>query len=144
MNKQIGFTLIELMIVVALIGILASVAVPAYNDYVIRGKLVDVSAQLSDARIKREQFFQDYRAYDGSNGGTPPCPAESKYFTFTCAETQTTYTVTAKNKANLGLGAVGDYEYTINQANAKATTKFAGSAPSPAASCWLMKKGDSC
>lgn len=144
MNKQKGFTLIELMIVVALIGILASIAVPAYNDYVIRGKLVDVSAQLSDARIKREQFFQDYRAYDGSNGGTPPCPAESKYFTFTCAETPITYTVTAKNKANQGLGAVGDYEYTIDQANGKATTKFAGSAPSPVASCWLMKKGDSC
>lgn len=142
MNKQRGVTLIELMIVVALIGVLAGIAVPAYNDYVIRGKLVDATAQLADARVKIEQFFQDNRTYDGC-----PNPPESKYFTFVCndpAPTATTYTLTATNKANQGLGVAGDYTFTINQANAKATTKFAGSALSPAAPCWLMKKGDSC
>ena len=51
------------MIVVAVIAILAVVAIPAYGDYVIRGKLVDATTQLSDGRIKMEQFFQDNRAY---------------------------------------------------------------------------------
>ncbi len=135
-----GFTLIELMIVVAIIGILASIAIPAYGDYVIRGKLVDATAQLADGRIKQEQFFQDNRTYVGG-----PCPAATKYFTFDCetpARTATTYTLTAASNANTGLGAAGDYTYTINESNAKATTKFAGLAST--AACWLMKKGDSC
>lgn len=143
-----GFTLIEILMVVALIGILAAVAIPAYSNYIIRGKLVDATTQLSDARIKLEQYFQDYRAYDYSNStGTPPvyspCPAATKYFTFTCAPTPTTYTVTAASNANQGLGAAGDYTYTINESNVKATAKFAGAALAPA-TCWLMKKGDSC
>lgn len=143
MNMQKGFTLVELMIVVAIIGILASIAVPSYNNYVIRGKLVDATAQLSDGRIKREQFFQDYRAYDASRGGTPPCPSTTKYFTFTCtAPTPTTFTLTAASNANQGLGAAGDYTYTINESNVKTTTKFDGQAVG--AACWLMKKGDSC
>jgi type IV pilus assembly protein PilE len=142
-----GFTLIEILMVVALIGILAAIAIPSYNGYIIRGKLVDATTQLSDVRIKLEQHFQDNRAYNYADGTvTPPivspCPAATKFFTFTCAPTATTYLVTAASKANQGLGAAGDYTYTINESNVKATTKFAGQSSS--AACWLMKKGDSC
>ena len=142
MKHAKGFTLIELMIVVAVIAILAAIAIPAYGDYVIRGKLVDATANLSDGRIKLEQFFQDNRAYDNSTGGTPPCPAATKYFTYSCNDTSTTYVITAASNANQGMGAAGDYTFTINESNAKATTKFAGQAM--AATCWLTKKGDSC
>jgi len=141
-NKVQGFSLIELMIVVAVIAIISSIAIPAYGDYVIRGKLVDATTQLSDGRIKLEQFFQDNRAYDNSTGGTPPCPASTKYFTIGCANTANTYVLTAASNAGQGLGAAGDYTYTINELNAKATTMFAGQAS--AAACWLMKKGDTC
>lgn len=138
MNMQKGFTLVELMIVVAIVGILASIVVPAYNDYVIRGKLVDASSQLADGRIKMEQFFQDNRFYTGG-----PCPAATKYFTFACVTpTATTYTITAASIANQGLGNTGDYTYTINESNSKATTKFAGAVT--ASACWIMKKGDTC
>ena len=142
MKNAKGFTLIELMIVVAVIAILAAIAIPAYGDYVIRGKLVDATANLANGRIKMEQFFQDNRAYDNSTGGTPPCPAATKYFTYTCVPTPTTYVLTAASNANQGMGAAGDYTFTINESNAKATTKFAGQAM--AATCWLTKKGDSC
>jgi len=142
MKSAKGFTLIEIMIVVALISIIAAVAIPAYGDYVIRGKLVDATTNLADGRIKLEQFYQDYRAYDNSRGGTPPCPASSKYFSFACNATPTTYTITAASIANQGLGATGDYTYTINETNAKATTKLGGNAAT--ATCWIMKKGGSC
>ncbi len=142
MKSAKGFTLIEILVVVALIGILASVAIPSYNNYIIRGKLVDASTQLASARIKLEQFFQDYRAY---NGSTSPCPLPTKYFTFTCAPTATTYTVTAQSNVNQGLGNnAGDYTYTINESNAKATTVFAGITLTSNNACWLMKQGDTC
>lgn len=138
-NKQKGFTLIELMIVVAVIGILASIAVPAYSNYVIRGKLVEATSALSDTRVKMEQHFQDNRTY-----ASFICPdaTKYKYFSLGCETTATTYTLTAASKAGQNLGAAGDYTYTITDTNTKATTKFAGEAVG--ASCWIMKKGESC
>lgn len=139
MKHANGFTLIELMIAVAIIGILSAIAIPAYGDYVVRGKLVEATSELANGRIKLEQFFQDNRAYDAT--GTP-CPAATKYFTYACVTTATTYTITAAGKASQGLGAAGDYTYTINESNVKATTNFKGVANT--SQCWLMKAGDSC
>ena len=56
MRKQNGFTLIELMITVAIVGILAAIALPAYSDYVIRGKLAEAHAQLLTLRSAAENF----------------------------------------------------------------------------------------
>lgn len=61
-----GFTLIEIMIVVAIIGALAAIAIPMYNDYVVKARINEAVGGLSDLRVKMEQFFQDNRTYAGA------------------------------------------------------------------------------
>jgi type IV pilus assembly protein PilA len=61
---QKGFTLIELMIVVAIIGILAAVALPAYQDYTVRAKMSEVILAMSACRTSITEVYQ--------SGGTPP------------------------------------------------------------------------
>ena len=58
MNKQKGFTLIELMIVVAIIGILAAIALPAYQDYTVRSQLSEVPTLTGGNKLAVEENWQ--------------------------------------------------------------------------------------
>lgn len=62
-NKQTGFTLIELMIVVAIIAILVAVALPSYQSYVMRAKRADATNILTDIANQQIQYFMDNRSY---------------------------------------------------------------------------------
>jgi type IV pilus assembly protein PilA len=68
-----GFTLIELMIVVAILGILASVAVPAYRDYIVRSKMVEVILAASPCRANVTEIYQS--ASETPGGGYWGCEA---------------------------------------------------------------------
>ena len=57
MSKQTGFTLIELMIVVVVVGILTGIAVPAYTEYIARGKIAQGTEALAEAKVRMEQVF---------------------------------------------------------------------------------------
>ena len=100
MRTQHGFTLIELMITVAIIAILSAIAIPQYSEYVMRSRITEATMTLSDQRLKMERFFQDNRSFTPAglpaactaNTVAPP-PGPTAHFNFTCTVTSpTTYT----------------------------------------------------
>jgi type IV pilus assembly protein PilE len=146
--RATGFTLIEVMIVVAIIAILASVAVPAYTDYIRRGAMQEAFATLADQRIRLEQFYQDNRSYGPTAATTCRGAADNvleladdKYFEIDCTTSNSgqNYTLTATGRT--GTTAAG-YTYTLTDSGAKATTQFKGD--TVASSCWAVKSASDC
>jgi len=145
MQRQSGFTLIELMVTVAIVAILAAVALPSYTNYITRSKIAEAKAQLLAMRTKMEQFFQDNRTYVGAcvPGTVAALPAGLKHFSMTCPAadlTANTYTIRADGQesdlANLVL--------TIDQGNVRKTVSVPSGWTMPATNCWVSKKSGEC
>ena len=143
MKRFNGFTLVELMVTVAIVAILAAIALPAYRDYVIRGKLAEAYTVLGSQRVKMEQFYQDARTYVGTCvAGTVAPPPAGDYFDYACSNlTANTYTVTATGKAAQGMTG---FTFTINEQNVRTTAAVPAGWTAPAGNCWTRTKGGSC
>ena len=152
MNARVsGFTLMEVMITVAIIAILAAVALPNYFDYVTRSKITEAKTDLADMRTRLEQYFLDNRSYPGAcippAAGAAPAgniylPAATKFFNVTCAFTLVPpgYLVTASGNATGGMTGFG---YTVDQANTRTTTGT-GSWGRTSTTCWVSRKNGDC
>lgn len=133
-SNQYGFSLIEVMIVVAIMGILASIAIPGYQDYIKSGNAAEAPANLANCRVQAEQFYQDNFTYVGFS-----CvPSDAKFFDYSIEnQSATTYTLKATGKSSQNMG---NFSFTVNQDNAKTST-FDGATGS---TCWLTSSSGSC
>jgi type IV pilus assembly protein PilE len=148
MRKTKGFTLIELMITVAIIAILAAIVIPSYADYIQRSKITEAVSTLSGMRQKMEQYFQDNRGYTNSCLPSPPNavtvanqPVATANFTYACLAPPdaTTYTVTAT-----GINSMTGFIYTIDQNGGKTSTGPAAKGWPNSNICWILRKDGSC
>lgn len=146
--RHSGFTLVEVMITIGIVGILSAIAFPSYSEYTLRSKLVDPTNSLTVMRLSMEQYYQDNRTYASVSAAiVSPCLVNPlptiKNFTMTCALSVAPavgYTATATGQA--GTVASG-FVYTINNVDLHTSTVNSdwGGATSQ---CWIMKKGSTC
>lgn len=145
MNRKRGFTLIELMVVVAIIGILSAIAYPAYQEYVRRAQRAEARAQLMEAAQFMERFFTINNSYAVDLGlnavalpaslvQSPKPPQAANYnINFNPAPTATTYALRAVPVAGRIMAADGCATITLNQTGAEG---LAGAPTATVAECW--------
>ena len=162
MKTQKGFSLIEIMVAVAIVGILTAIAVPAYSNYVIRGKIPEATSTLASLRVMMEQYYQDNRTYLNAAGTAcgvampitaPTAGFSAKYFTFTCVATATTYILTATGNV-AGDTSMNGFNYSVENAPTDNLKESWILSPAPAAwqsataaapsACWIMNMGGQC
>ena len=150
-----GFTLIEVMITVAIVAILAAVAYPSYRDYVARSKRVEAQAILMEAQAYMERFFAENYRYDVNTAGTAVTdaalfPARFKYspkggtaaYTITLPAANlgaNTFVVKATRTGAMAQDRCGDFEVNNLGARSLTTGTFdssLGSADAALAHCW--------
>lgn len=142
-SEQTGFTLIEVMVTIAIVAILAAIALPAYQDFVRRGNIPEATAELSARRTALEQWFQDNRDYSAAGG---PCsaPWSMKSFSFSCSNlTATTYMITAQGMPG---SVMSGFTYTLDQGvtTPNTLTRSSSTPFGSNAACWVTRGGGVC
>lgn len=143
-ERQLGFTLIEVMIVAAIVAILAAVALPAYNQYTLRGQVSSAFSQMSATAVSMQQYYQDNRTFLAVGALTPPCGAAAVTignFSYACnGSTAVSFVITAT-----GAGPAAGFTFTLDNNNNKATPYTGpGSGWPTSTACWVRDKAGDC
>jgi type IV pilus assembly protein PilE len=119
-NTSRGFTLIEILIVVVIVAIVTAMALPAYQDYVIRSRIMPAIQGLSERQTRMEQCYQDHQkdGYEAA-GCTNIGSGEISDFVFSFDEDEPPTKDTFKLKATGKAPTMAGFEYTVNQANTR-------------------------
>jgi len=130
-----GFTLVELIITVAIVGILAAIAIPAYTAYIRQTDRTDATRTLvQDAQSLQRCYSQNftYTATCPVVSGTTASP--SGYYSITAAITGTTYTLTATPRSSPQTGDSTCASFTLTSTGAQSAVSSSGSNTS--STCW--------
>ncbi|TBU95896.1 type IV pilin protein [Phytopseudomonas dryadis] len=131
-KDQAGFTLIELLIAVAIIGILAAIALPAYSNYILRGKVKAAQSDLVALSLNLENRYQRQLSYPSTTTDSTETtealfsswkPVQDKDFTYTLNANGSSYTVTATGTTSGLTSCV----LTLNNKNDRTATSCPGS-----------------
>lgn len=134
-----GFTLVEMIIVMAMLAILAAVGIPLYRDYVVRGRLTEAFNAMSSYALRLGQYYQDNRSY--LNACTALTLPTSANFTYTCpTQTATGYVLQATGNAG---SSVAGFTFTLDNAGNRATTAVPSGWTS-STSCWVNSRSGAC
>ena len=129
---QQGFTLIELMIVVAIIGILAAVAIPAYQNYTLKAKFTEVTLGTASAKLAVELCAQDQGALTDCDAGSNGVPADQGASGYIASVATANGIITATAAATGGLNSE-TYIMTPTLNNGKVTWAISGTCKTRAA-----------
>jgi type IV pilus assembly protein PilE len=139
-RRQTGLTLIEILVSLAIIGILSAVALPSYRDYVTRGRLGEAFSALGAVQANAEQFWSNTRSFQNFDGASNGFPATSPNFTYTLSNaTVSTYTVKATGKA-----AAEGFEFTVDQQGNRVTTAVPAGWNGTGNTCWVDRRSGAC
>ena len=116
MKGKKGFTLIELMIVVAIIGILAAIAIPNFLNYQCKAKQSEAKSNLGSIATCEEAYFAEFDTYSASNNDIGFAPKGNNVrYGYTIVATTTTFTATATSTGGGLKGAAGDDVWTMDE-----------------------------
>jgi len=147
-RKTGGLTVIELLVVVAIVGILATLAYPSYQDQLIKARRTEGQALLLDVAARQEQYHTDNRTFTANmtqlGFETDPAISENGHYSVDAAAGTTTNIATSFIATALRQGAqAGDtvcYDFTIDSTGHRDMTNYPGSGDDPPAEppngCW--------
>jgi type IV pilus assembly protein PilE len=140
-----GFTIIELVIVMAIIGLLAGIAMPAFQDYTQQGRIAEAASLLTHSATQLENHYLETRQYGDVAGNCPPVTTSTEYFDIACSlpnGNNQQYNLTATSTGKLS--QTKTITLSLNEQGTRSTELLVGTNPPKQFPCWLLSSTGVC